>query len=107
MWLKGVAVFVAVVLCTITTLGTEPEVSLPDTLKLSRLVDLTAEFTGQKYSYQPSELDSITVTLRGMKTVSIASLPETLNQVLASHRFTTVHTPDSLTRGAPGGPRAL
>lgn len=41
----------------------ETTVSLPETMKLSRLVDVAGEVSGQAYSYNPSELDTV-VTLR-------------------------------------------
>lgn len=98
----------AVLLCFCTTLfvGTgavaqapapdQPFIEVPETLKLSRFVDLAAEFSGRRYNYVPSELDAITVTLRGMKSIPVADLPEVLDQVLAGHRYTTVRTPDSV-----------
>lgn len=72
----------------------EPEVLLPESLKLARLVDLAGEITGQPYSYAPGELDA-TVTLRVPGGLRRAQVPELLSHVLASRGLTTVRSPGS------------
>lgn len=71
-----------------------PTVTLPETLKLSRLVDLAGEVSGQAYSYNPSELDSM-VTLRIPGGLLAPAIPELLNHILSSRGLTTVRTPGS------------
>jgi general secretion pathway protein D len=68
---------------------------VPESLKLSRLVDLTAEITGQPFSYNAQELSAITVSLRVPDGLRKENLPQLLDHVLASRGFTTVRTPDS------------
>jgi general secretion pathway protein D len=69
-------------------------ISLPDSFKLSRLVDLTAEATGQSYTYNPADLEP-SVTLRVNTPVSPAQLQELTTQVLASRGMAVVRGPDS------------
>ncbi|MCC6970020.1 MAG: hypothetical protein IT434_07325, partial [Phycisphaerales bacterium] len=71
-----------------------PDLSLPDTMKLSRLVDLAGEVSGVAYSYNPQELEQ-SVTLRVPGGLARKDVPEFLSFVLASRGFTTVRTPGS------------
>jgi type II secretory pathway component GspD/PulD (secretin) len=75
--------------------GDSTVVGLPDSLKLTRLIDLTAEITGQSFSYNPQELGTITVTLRVPGGLSPENLPALLDHVLSSRGFTTVRTQGS------------
>ncbi|GMV25107.1 MAG: hypothetical protein AMXMBFR58_11380 [Phycisphaerae bacterium] len=70
-------------------------VSLPDSLKLARLVDLTSEITAQAFSYNQQDLNAVTVTLRVPGGLNPGNLPVLLDHVLASRGFTTVRTPGS------------
>jgi type II secretory pathway component GspD/PulD (secretin) len=72
----------------------QPRVMVPESIKLSRLVDLTAEATGNQYSYAPSDLDSA-VTLRVSSALAPAQLQELMFQVLASKGLTVVRAPSS------------
>lgn len=65
------------------------KVQLPETIKLSRLVDLTSEITGVGYSYLPAELEA-NVTLRLTGGLSADQIPALLSHVLASRGLTTV-----------------
>jgi general secretion pathway protein D len=71
------------------------QVQVPDSLKLTRLIDLTAEITGQSFSYNAQELGTITVTLRVPGGLSPENLPALLDHVLSSRGFTTVRTQGS------------
>lgn len=71
-----------------------PDVQLPDTLKLARLVDLTGEISGQPYSYNPADLE-VTVTLRVPGGLMRSQVPDLLSHVLATRGFTTVRAPGS------------
>jgi type II secretory pathway component GspD/PulD (secretin) len=70
------------------------DVTLPDTIKLSRLVDVAAEVSGQAYSYNPADLET-TVTVRVPGGFTREQIPALLSHVLASRGFTTVRTPGS------------
>lgn len=70
------------------------DVALPETLKLSRLVDVTAEVSGQAYTYNPSDLEA-TVTVRIPGGIARDQVPALLSHILASRGFTTVRTPGS------------
>ncbi len=70
------------------------DVALPETIKLSRLIDVTAEVSGQGYSYNPADLDT-TVTVRVPGGFTREQIPALLSHVLASRGFTTVRTPGS------------
>jgi type II secretory pathway component GspD/PulD (secretin) len=70
------------------------DVQLPDTLKLSRLVDLSAEISGHPLSYNPADLD-ITVTLRVPGGLMRSQVPDLLAHVLATRGLTTVRPPGS------------
>lgn len=78
----------------LTGLARAQDVQLPDTLKLSRLVDLSAEISGHPLSYNPADLD-ITVTLRVPGGLMRSHVPDLLAHVLAARGFTTVRQPGS------------
>jgi type II secretory pathway component GspD/PulD (secretin) len=90
------AVFFLAVLCaaTPTAFAQVQDVALPDTIKLSRLVDVAAEVSGQGYSYNPADLET-TVTVRVPGGFTREQIPALLSHVLASRGFTTVRTPGS------------
>jgi type II secretory pathway component GspD/PulD (secretin) len=69
--------------------GQTSPVSVPETAKLSRLVDLSSEVTGTQYVYAPADLDA-TVTLRVSGSLSPQELQDLLTQVLASRGFAAV-----------------
>jgi general secretion pathway protein D len=71
-----------------------PDVQLPDTLKLARLVDLAGEISGQPYSYNPADLE-VTVTLRVPGGLTRSQVPDLLSHVLATRGLTTVRAPGS------------
>ena len=94
--LAAAAVFSLAVLCagTPSTFAQVNDVALPDTIKLSRLVDVAAEVSGQGYSYNPADLET-TVTVRVPGGFTREQIPALLSHVLASRGFTTVRTPGS------------
>lgn len=94
--LAAAAVFLLAVLSAAapTVLAQVQDVALPDTIKLSRLVDVAAEVSGQGYSYNPADLET-TVTVRVPGGFTRAQIPALLSHVLASRGFTTVRTPGS------------
>ncbi len=63
--LAAVVLLFWVILCAVPreSFAQTNDVALPETLKLSRLVDVAAEVSGQGYSYNPADLDA-TVTIR-------------------------------------------
>lgn len=75
--------------------GEAAQLLVSESLKLARLIDLTAEITGQAFSYSAQELGAITVTLRVPGGLTRDNLPLLLEHVLASRGFTTVRTPGS------------
>jgi general secretion pathway protein D len=88
--------FVALVTCLLaSTVASQVEpassVQVPETVKLSRLVDLTAEVNRLKIVYNPADLDA-SVTLRVQGTLSPSQVHELMTQVLASRGFTTVRS---------------
>jgi general secretion pathway protein D len=94
--IAAAAVFFLAVLCagTPSTFAQVSDVALPDTIKLSRLVDVAAEVSGQGYSYNPTDLDA-TVTVRVPGGFTREQIPALLSHILASRGFTTVRTPGS------------
>lgn len=84
-------------LCAVTAatcFGQVNDVALPETLKLSRLVDVATEISGQGYTYNPSDLEA-TVTVRVPGGIARDQVPALLSHILASRGFTTVRTPGS------------
>lgn len=68
---------------------------LPESLKLSRLIDLASQLTGQSYTYNAADVGAITVTLRVPGGLTRDNLPLLLDHILASRGYTTVRTPGS------------
>lgn len=68
--------------------------AVPESVKLSRLVDLASEATGNQYSYTPADLDAL-VTIRVSMPLAPTQLQELMFQVLASKGFTVVRAPGS------------
>jgi general secretion pathway protein D len=69
-------------------------IAVPETIKLSRLVDLMSQTTGRQVSYNPADLEA-TVTLRSPLPLSVDQLRDLTAQVLASRGLTTVQAPGS------------
>lgn len=80
---------------SLPAVGSSLQVHLQESLKLTRLIDLTAEITGQAFSYNAQELGTITVTLRVPGGLTAENLPSLLDHVLASRGFASVRTPGS------------
>jgi general secretion pathway protein D len=91
-WKAAVALLIAVAVSP--SAAQVNDVALPDTIKLSRLVDVAAEVSGQGYSYNPADLEA-TVTVRVPGGFTREQIPALLSHVLASRGFTTVRTPGS------------
>lgn len=94
--LAAVVLLFWVILCAVPreSFAQTNDVALPETLKLSRLVDVAAEVSGQGYSYNPADLDA-TVTIRVPGGFTREQIPALLSHVLASRGYTTVRTPGS------------
>jgi hypothetical protein len=94
--LAAIVLLFWVILCAVPreSFAQTNDVALPETLKLSRLVDVAAEVSGQGYSYNPADLDA-TVTIRVPGGFTREQIPALLSHVLASRGYTTVRTPGS------------
>lgn len=68
-------------------------ISLTSTIKLSRLVDLTASQLGVTIEYTPQMLSGKSVTLRELGEVPASELWALTNQLLATQGLTTVSVP--------------